>query len=442
MKVIELTNQDDNYDVFESSIVYGLGGNDLIYANVENITLFGGGGDGGLSVYGRSTAYGQDGDDNIYSEAGGLNTMYGGRGSDQFISVSSEGDRLYGEDGNDHFFIAGDKAVYVSGGTGKDDLSIDGYSNNEDGIYFKWDAASDIQKFENVVFTGIESVGFVGSFFDDYIETGSGDDTIVGLGGIDFLSGGGGNDTISGSDFGYSIMLGGSGDDTIKINLDGKSADGGTGVDTIVLDFRNDLYFSNYFEFYSDGRSVVLDGVGESQFVNFESVNLTGNSGDDVFYGGSFADRLMGHDGSDSLDGRGGNDSLDGGYGSDSLFGGDGNDTLAGGYEGDDWLEGGAGSDRLSGGSGNDTFVFGVASKKDKDVITDFSINDRLISSKIIRDNNGDGKIDFGSDGLLDIGNGKVQIFSETGHKITSVYYTGMENINGINYYQYTLESI
>ena len=74
-----------------------------------------------------------------------------------------------------------------------------------------------------------------------------------------------------------------------------------------------------------------------------------------------------------------------------------GDDILEGGL-GDDLIHGGRGNDLLSGGNGKDVFVFDIASQAEKDVITDFSTDDKvkfLITSetqKLTSDNlvNGD----------------------------------------------------
>lgn len=84
---------------------------------------------------------------------------------------------------------------------------------------------------------------------------------------------------------------------------------------------------------------------------------MTGNSGNDIIYGGKGNDSLHGNAGDDSLIGDTGNDKLFGGTGADSLWGGKGNDTLYG----DD---------------GSDTFFY---SKGDgKDVIYGFDSDDML----------------------------------------------------------------
>jgi Ca2+-binding RTX toxin-like protein len=74
-------------------------------------------------------------------------------------------------------------------------------------------------------------------------------------------------------------------------------------------------------------------------------------SGNDLFIGGSFDDRLLAF---------GGNDTMNGGGGRDRLRGMSGNDTI----------NGGPGDDRLTGGIGNDKFVFQL--HFGTDVIADF----------------------------------------------------------------------
>ena len=61
----------------------------------------------------------------------------------------------------------------------------------------------------------------------------------------------------------------------------------------------------------------------------------------------------------------------------DIISGMAGDDILEGGL-GDDFLKGGRGNDTMSGGSGKDVFVFDIALQAEKDVITDFSTEDKV----------------------------------------------------------------
>jgi hypothetical protein len=97
---------------------------------------------------------------------------------------------------------------------------------------------------------------------------------------------------------------------------------------------------------------------------NIENINLisgstaVGNDLNNVLYGSSFADHLVGGKGQDTLNGS---------LGIDTLEGGDGNDQI----------DGGLGTDTLAGGTGNDVFLYRVDNTAQVltvggDVITDF----------------------------------------------------------------------
>ena len=116
---------------------------------------------------------------------------------------------------------------------------------------------------------------------------------------------------------------------------------------------------------------------------------LYGLAGDDVLDGNSGNDHLYGGDGDDLIYGGSGNDHLDGGIGSDLLDGGSGDDILAGG-DGDDQLIGGLGNDELAGGSGADTFIYSALYNEGQDTITDFNLNEDILSFYDVLDD-GDG---------------------------------------------------
>lgn len=121
-----------------------------------------------------------------------------------------------------------------------------------------------------------EANDFSGSESGDWLNSGGGNDTIVGLGGNDVLIAGEGSDSLSGGD-GRDLVFAGDGDDL---------GDGGSGDDYIVA-----------------------------------------GAGADSFDGGAGNDVLSGDQGDDQLSGGAGNDSLLGGSGSDTLRGGAGDDV-------------------------------------------------------------------------------------------------------------------
>ena len=159
----------------------------------------------------------------------------------------------------------------------------------------------------------------VGDERSEILQTGSGDDTLLGQDGADQLLGFEGRDD----------LFGGAGNDNL---------DGGSGDDQLSGDAGDDW--------------------------------LQAGHGHDLLAGGQGHDHLAGQEGDDTLRGNEGHDSLAGGDGHDSLFGGLGDDELLG-DGGDDWLSGGAGQDAVEGGTGQDT-LSGLDDDGQDDHATDF----------------------------------------------------------------------
>ena len=190
----------------------------------------------------------------------------------------------------------------------------------------------------------IDMTGWGGSYADDIIDAGDGNDTIIGssshvdeLGNYvesDILQGGAGSDDITGGD----------GNDHIYGNL----RTGASGL--------------------PDGDDRLAGGDG-NDFIQGNAGNDTidGGNGNDRIYGGGDNDSIDGGDGNDYLQGNKGDDVLAGGGGDDTIHGGAGNDAvveittgndLIFGDDGNDTLQGGLGIDTLTGGAGNDVFLF------------------------------------------------------------------------------------
>ncbi|GAB4459975.1 MAG: hypothetical protein OHK0037_06360 [Elainellaceae cyanobacterium] len=227
----------------------------------------------------------------------------------------------------------------------------------------------------------------VGSFSNDVIFVGKGDDTVDGKSGSDTLRGQDGNDTLRGrqgndslfGEAGNDILNGGAGNDTLNGGAGNDTLNGGPGNDILDGLAGRDLLIGGA------GKDILLGGAGNDTIyggpadgatgVNFgNDQELSGEGGNDLIFGGVDADLINGGDGNDTLFGDSGNDQIFGGTGNDSLDGQDGNDTLLGG-DGNDTLLGGNGSDSLTGGLGDDS----LSGSEGNDVLTGGSGNDTLL---------------------------------------------------------------
>ena len=149
---------------------------------------------------------------------------------------------------------------------------------------------------------------------------------------------------------------------------------GGTGFDTLVLNFTNvaERALAGFYTVDADGGvSGQIGGSSGLEKVTYSSIErfeITGTFG---------ADKIGGHNGDDILNGNSGND---------QLFGGAGNDMLNGSSD-DDQLHGGGGRDTMTGGSGRDTFHFASAADSavgSADRILDFTPDQDLIDVSAI----------------------------------------------------------
>jgi len=151
------------------------------------------------------------------------------------------------------------------------------------------------------------------------------------------------------------------------------------------------------------------------------------------------ADELIGGDGADSFNAKGGADILQGLGGDDHLLGGAGADKIEGG-EGRDWIDGGAANDLLTGGADGDVFFFDNIAATGKDKITDFGVDDILVTTARILDGNNDGIIAFSGNKQLDLFKGStVAIAAEAGGSVRALEFDGSLLHEGVTYYVYSL---
>ncbi|WP_438833291.1 DUF5801 repeats-in-toxin domain-containing protein [Aeromonas oralensis] len=170
------------------------------------------------------------------------------------------------------------------------------------------------------VFVDVQSGStLTGSYLDEILIGGSGNDTLNGNAGNDILLGGAGNDSLNGGE-GNDILVGGAGNDTLN---------GGSGNDTAsYLDSTAGVTVT------VNGNNQITGGAGTDSLSNME--NLIGSMFNDSLTGDGNANVLSGLAGNDILIGGGGDDMLIGGAGSDTMTGGTGKDTFK-------WMAGDAG---------------------------------------------------------------------------------------------------
>ena len=261
--------------------------------------------------------------DDIINGLAGMDLIRGGTGND-LINGGTGRDRLFGDVGDDVFDLGLLPVNDVAnGGTGLDLVVIhyDGVADPGTG-----NPVQVVAHFSTLAWVTAVN-GTAGAALSNFerlqIDTGDANDNLWGGSGDDVISAAGGND----------ILRGGGGNDRIPDTWGVYDADGGDGIDTLVVSGTNAKDPDAGLEF-KVFPIVLLPGtiaVGTStsgSFINFENYVVTGTSNNDfvVFFEGD--DRAFGGQGRDEVTGGGGNDYRDGGLGGDSLYGGRGDDTL------------------------------------------------------------------------------------------------------------------
>lgn len=328
-----------------SDILNGGAGNDFIFTNNPYLVIRSETGEvkysPGTEQTDKDIAIGGDGDDWI-SAGRNNDVLLGGTGTDKLFGAEGS-DTLRGESGND--IIMGDSAGNIAR-----------YESDRLG--------EPIRSFYSVDHVDVNDASLT---YNDFIDGGDGDDTLIAELGNDLVMGGTGNDYIEGDKLADATRYGGSrgqyttftdnqgnqisvaADDFVALNGEWHGNDtlnGGAGTDVVLGNGGNDVIYGGADDDQLHGDD---ERLGSTYHGNDQ---LFGEQGNDELQGGGGRDTLSGGEGNDTLFGQEGNDLLDGGVGNDQLLGDAGNDTLSGG-SGDDTLWGGAGEDVIDGGEGN-----------------------------------------------------------------------------------------
>lgn len=246
----------------------------------------------------------------------------------------------------------------------------------------------------------------VGSYQDDTLDGGTGNDQFQNLGGYDIYHFGlGDGQDVIGDTNGRILFKPGIGQNDVAFTRDGNdliatiSASGDSvrlknwlnnwqRIDRFVFDNGAQLNVSDVQALLNirEGSEILYGSPGEDV--------LSGTERDSILYGRESNDVLSGGAGSDQLYGEAGGDTLDGGADRDWLYGGEGNDLLSGGAgsdwlygeAGDDILDGGADRDRLYGGEGNNSYRITKGMGLDNAMSKSLAVaNDTVMFAKGIR---------------------------------------------------------
>ncbi len=261
----------------------------------------------------------------VIYEGGGSWSVYSGQ-----FNVSSGGAQPYD----------GDRLI-VYGGEGNDVVDVDlGGCTSPVDIEFYGGPGDDTLNVHN----GQANVLFYGGIGNDTV-------TIDTTGGANVLYGEEGADTITVTGASSSTVFGDNG--ILRINRDtglrdkaiGWARTDEDGIDTISTGDGNDVVFGGGFADIiktGAGNDLAIGDGGYFTFVNGDvphnspSVNIDaitlymGTGGNDVIFGGAGMDALFGGPGDDILDGGADDDQVLGGEGADILYGGGGSDDIYG----------------------------------------------------------------------------------------------------------------
>ena len=342
----------------DESLVDAMAGDDDVLAQESlHTTVYGG--DGADTVSSAGDITGDAGNDVLT----GIDTSFGqqvdgGDGDDQ-IRGGPEGDRLFGGPGKDT----------IDGGPGDDVIDPDAGGETTDNDVVDGGDGRDLLDWSG------RTVALTVNLADPGPDGAAGESDQIG--GVEDVNTGDGNDTIVGTDGPNRIDPGAGRDDvTARGGRDDAAAsagndvfDLGAGSDTISFSDSERPVTVNLSDSKPDGAKGSLDTlrgvenvIGSQPRDDFKGDTLVGDRKANTLVGLLGSDRIRGGGGKDKLYGEGRPSDIDGSpvAGSqldltypavDRLTGGSGDDLLVGGLDGD-VLDGGLGDDRILGGVG------------------------------------------------------------------------------------------
>lgn len=384
----------DQGDVFQATgdrdVFFGLGGEDRLFGGAGEDHLEGGadqdvldggdgqdmlkGGDGADTLFGGAMA------DGLMGEAGD-DVIYGGVGHDM-IEGGTGDDRLDGGDGADAFIVRPDSG---------NDIVLGGFDAGP--------GAFDHIAFEGILPEQVTVENQEGGVLVSW-RTEAGDGSVL----IEGLS----LEQMSQDDFMFSSVEGGGFIDNPLISSSGTELLFSSPADTVVELQKDDLFVSG---------SRLRDGNNDGR------ITFGANSALDLGNGGTVS-----FTGADPVSGlRFLGELEEGGFAYADVA------TRPVGA-----TEGTSADDRFSGDAGSQRFFFDTALDVGfgNDRIASFGMDDLLVTTTAIEDSDGNGRIDFGRNRVLDLSDGtEVQI---NGGSVRSLEFDGSVNMGGVEYFVYS----
>jgi Ca2+-binding RTX toxin-like protein len=282
----------DGLDLVRAGVAFTLG------ADIENLTLTGGGGIAGTGNGLANLITGDAGADTLRG-LDGADTLVGGNGADSLVG-GADNDVYFADDG---------------------DLLLD--SGGVDTVWFLSNHTLGAD-FENLVLHGGAALTGTGNALANLMVANDAGNTLSGNEGADTLRGGVGNDSLAGNQD-DDRLEGGDGADTLNGLTDNDTLIGGAGDDVLIIGQPGDMVIEEAgggtdtvrVTFIFGGTYLLPDHVEHLVLLGANTLAGNGNALDNAITGNSAANALSGLDGADTLDGAGGADSLVGGLGND-----------------------------------------------------------------------------------------------------------------------------
>ena len=357
-------------------------GNDLVNAAALGESLTVDSGDGNDTVSGSAfadslvggagadTISGNDGNDTL-NGGDGVDSLLGGNGNDRFLYASGEfiaGETVDGNAGvNTVAFTADAQTVVDADFTFKQNIQALAFANGANSAVLEALAALATSDLTVTSGTGNDTINADLLGESIVVDSGAGDDSILGSDQADTINAGSGNDTIDGG-VGNDSLLGGDGNDVfLYANLEfvaAETVNGGTGTNTVLFqvngqtvvdaDFANKSNI-NAIVFQEGNNTLVASGLAAAAT---SALTVTSGSGDDTIEALLLGESLTvdAGDGSNTIYGSSQADSITAGFDNDSIESSAGSDTVNAG-NGNNYVDASLGANSVTAGSGNDTVL-------------------------------------------------------------------------------------